>query len=53
MQHIPTTIKPLNQGFCADGFHPSAESCSFWAKELAQRLGADNLHRKNTKTGSQ
>lgn len=53
MQHIPTTIDAHNQSFCADGFHPSAESCSFWAMELAQRLEADNLHRQNSKPGSQ
>ena len=27
MRHIPTKIEPGNQGFCADGFHPDAESC--------------------------
>jgi lysophospholipase L1-like esterase len=53
MQHIRTTIDPLKQSFCEDGFHPSAESCSFWAVELAQRLEADNLHGKNSKTRSQ
>jgi hypothetical protein len=37
MLHIPTDIDPVEQEFCEDGFHPSAESCSFWAKELAQR----------------
>lgn len=43
MQHIPTDINPLAQEFCEDGFHPSAESCTYWASELAQRFEADNL----------
>ena len=43
MLHIPTDINPLAQEFCEDGFHPSAESCTFWASELAQRFQADNL----------
>ena len=43
MQHIPTDIDPVEQEFCEDGFHPSAESCAHWAKELAQRFEADNL----------
>ena len=43
MQHIPTDINPLAQEFCEDGFHPSGESCAFWASVLAQRFEADNL----------
>ena len=43
MLHIPTDIDPVEQEFCEDGFHPSAESCSYWARELAQRFEADNL----------
>lgn len=43
MQHVPTDIDPVEQEFCEDGFHPSAESCTYWAKELAQRFQADNL----------
>ena len=43
MLHIPTDIDPVEQEFCEDGFHPSAESCNYWAKELAQRFEADNL----------
>ena len=43
MLHIPTDISPLEQDFCEDGFHPSAESCGNWARELAQRFEADNL----------
>jgi len=43
MLHIPTDINPLEQDFCEDGFHPSAESCGNWARELAQRFEADNL----------
>jgi len=33
--HIPTEINPHTHGFCEDGFHPSAESCTLWARELA------------------
>ena len=43
MRHIPTVINPLEQEFCEDGFHPSAESCNYWALVLAQRFEADNL----------
>ena len=43
MLHIPTDIDPVEQEFCEDGFHPSAESCAHWARELAQRFEADNL----------
>lgn len=43
MLHVPTEINPLEQEFCEDGFHPSAESCAFWASVLAQRFEAANL----------
>ncbi|HEY5774786.1 MAG TPA: SGNH/GDSL hydrolase family protein [Xanthomonadales bacterium] len=43
MLHIPTDINPLQQEFCEDGFHPSAQSCAYWANELASRFEADNL----------
>jgi lysophospholipase L1-like esterase len=33
--HVPTRIDPRQHGFCEDGFHPSAESCTLWARELA------------------
>ena len=33
--HAPTRINPSEHGFCEDGFHPSADSCTLWAKELA------------------
>jgi lysophospholipase L1-like esterase len=33
--HVPTTISPSDHSFCEDGFHPSAESCTLWARELA------------------
>ena len=33
--HVPTRIDPLHHDFCEDGFHPSAESCTLWARELA------------------
>lgn len=35
VDHVPTRIDPDHPGFCADGFHPSAESCTLWARELA------------------
>lgn len=34
-RHVPTRIDPDEHGFCEDGFHPSAESCTLWARELA------------------
>ena len=40
MLHIATDIDPLRHDFCADGFHPSAQSCASWARELAQRFAA-------------
>lgn len=52
MLHIPTDINPLRQEFCEDGFHPSAESCAYWATVLAQRFEADNLVRPVSRTGS-
>jgi len=45
MLHIPTDIDPVKQEFCEDGFHPSAQSCASWAKELAQRFEDANLGR--------
>ena len=33
--HVPTLINPQEHDFCEDGFHPSAESCTLWARELA------------------
>jgi lysophospholipase L1-like esterase len=52
MLHVPTDIDPVEQEFCEDGFHPSAESCAYWAKELAQRFEADNLDSLNSVKGS-
>ena len=43
MLHIPTDLDPVQQEFCEDGFHPSAEACGTWAKALAQRLKSDTL----------
>lgn len=43
MLHVPTEIDPSQHDFCEDGFHPSAEACSFWAEGLAQRLKSDTL----------
>lgn len=47
MVHIPIDIDPGQHSFCADGFHPSEQSCKFWAMELAQRTEADNLSPQN------
>jgi len=33
--HVSTQIDPVHHDFCEDGFHPSAESCTLWATELA------------------
>lgn len=35
--HVPTRIG-AEHSFCPDGFHPSAESCRLWARELAAAL---------------
>jgi lysophospholipase L1-like esterase len=35
VEHVPTRIDPAVHPFCEDGFHPSAESCTLWARELA------------------
>lgn len=43
MLHVPTDINPLEQEFCEDGFHPTAESCANWASVLAHRFEAANL----------
>jgi lysophospholipase L1-like esterase len=32
--HVPTRINPAEHTFCEDGFHPSAESCTLWAREI-------------------
>lgn len=48
MLHVRTEIEPGNQGFCADGFHPDAESCRSWATSLALKLEADKLQGSTT-----
>lgn len=35
VEHVPTRVNPGDHSFCEDGFHPSAESCTLWARELA------------------
>jgi lysophospholipase L1-like esterase len=45
--HVPTRIDPERHGFCADGFHPSADSCKLWAEGLAREL-ADQLAERPT-----
>jgi lysophospholipase L1-like esterase len=42
MLHIPTDIDPVEQEFCEDGFHPSADACGDWADELVKRFAADS-----------
>ena len=51
MLHIPTDINPIQQEFCEDGFHPSAESCANWSSVLAQRFEDDNLDRSVSDMG--
>lgn len=43
--HVPTRIDPRQHGFCEDGFHPSADSCTLWANELAGVLMAEGAVR--------
>lgn len=43
MLHVPTDINPLQHEFCADGFHPSAESCAHWAEVLAEKVKTANV----------
>ena len=45
MLHVPTNISPLEHGFCEDGFHPSPQSCAFWASVLAQKVETANVVR--------
>jgi lysophospholipase L1-like esterase len=35
VRHVPSRIDRMKHGFCPDGFHPSADSCTLWARELA------------------
>lgn len=42
--HIPTLINPQQYGFCEDGFHPSAESCTLWARHILQSFKGVNPH---------
>lgn len=45
--HVPTRIDPLLHDFCEDGFHPSADSCTLWAQELAGLLAEDTAGGSN------
>lgn len=51
MLHIATDIKPFEDEFCADGFHPSADSCARWARALAQKFEAANVVRPDPGKG--
>jgi hypothetical protein len=51
MLHIATDIKPFEDEFCADGFHPSAASCARWARVLAQKSEAANVVRPDPGKG--
>ncbi len=42
--HVPTLINPQQHGFCEDGFHPSAESCTLWASHILQIHQGVNPH---------
>ena len=40
--HVPTEVNPREHDFCEDGYHPSADSCTLWARKLAGiELGRD------------
>jgi lysophospholipase L1-like esterase len=43
-RHVPTLIDPQQPGFCEDGFHPSAESCTLWASHILQSHQGVNPH---------
>lgn len=43
MLHVPTEIDPAQHSFCEDGFHPSADACSYWAEGLAQKFKSGTL----------
>jgi len=38
VRHVPTRIDPQVHTFSEDGYHPSSESCTVWAEELASVL---------------
>jgi len=40
--HVPTRIDRARHRFSPDGFHPSAESCTLWARELAKLAAGRN-----------
>jgi lysophospholipase L1-like esterase len=51
MLHVATEINPREHGFCADGFHPSGQSCALWATGLVQRLRIIDGYRSLLLTG--
>jgi lysophospholipase L1-like esterase len=51
MLHVATEINPREHGFCADGFHPSGQSCALWATGLVQRLRVHDGYRSLLPTG--
>ena len=51
--HVPTRIDPLVHDFCADGFHPSADSCNLWAQELAGLLAEEPVDAPVTGAGTE
>lgn len=36
--HVPTRVDPAIHSFSDDGYHPSSDSCTLWADELASML---------------
>ena len=38
--HIPIQAPPLENGFAADGYHPSSQSCRLFAEHLAEAFAA-------------
>jgi lysophospholipase L1-like esterase len=51
MLHVATEINPREHGFCADGFHPSGQTCAIWASGLVQRLRINDGYRSLLLTG--
>lgn len=39
MCHLACRIDPHRHAFCADGFHPAADTCKLWADGMLQHLG--------------
>jgi lysophospholipase L1-like esterase len=38
--HLPMQVMPAAHQFASDGFHPNAEGCALWARDVALRIRA-------------